>query len=105
MEPWAADQLVTVTDANRTFDAIVYDRPSELKVVVAVVDRKRGPVFRTVHPETLTARDEAGEHDAALKSLIRRTPATSRGGQSASGASVQGRQGHGRSTMHRTTGK
>jgi hypothetical protein len=86
-------------------DGIVFDTPSAQKVVVAVVDPQRGPVFRTVHPRTLSERDEAGVHDLALRGLIRRTPSTARGGPSGAKGSVQGRRGHSRSAMHRTTGK
>ncbi len=38
-------------------DGIVFDTPSSSKVVVAVTDAKRGPVFRTFSSETLTARE------------------------------------------------
>ena len=56
-------------------DGIVFDTPSTTKVVVAVVDRGRGPVFRTVHPRTLSERTAEGADDRALRLLIRRTPA------------------------------
>ncbi len=71
---------------------------------MAVVDPSRGPVFRTVHPNTLSERTEEGADDHALRLLIRRTPPSVRGAASASGAG-RGSPGHTRPAMHRTTGK
>jgi hypothetical protein len=105
MEPFRAGQLVRVSTGGPAIDGIVFDRPSEQKAVVAVVDSQRGPVLRTVDTESLSERDEAGPVDPVLQSLIRRTPHAARGGQSAAGGSVQGRRGHTRAAMHRTTGK
>lgn len=105
MEPLEVNQLVTFSAGGPPADAIVVDVPNEHKVVVAVVDPKRGPVFRTVDAETISARDAEGRHDPALHALIRRTPATARGGTGGAAGAVQGRRGHSRSTMHRTTGK
>ncbi len=86
-------------------DGIVFDTPSRTKVVVAVVDRERGPVFRTVSPRVLSERLEEGADDRALGLLIRRTPppvhGATRGGARGGGA----REGHARGTAHRTTGK
>jgi hypothetical protein len=96
---------VSVAGAGPVLDGIVFDTPSRTKVVVAVVDPGRGPVFRTIHPEAVTARDEAGPQDAALRSLIRRTPApthsTARGG--ATGR--KGSAGFTRGAAHRPTGR
>jgi hypothetical protein len=105
MEPLRAGQLVTVATGGPELDGIVFDVPSAQKVVVAVVDRQRGPVFTTVHPEALTEREDAGAQDPALRGLIRRTPPPGLGGSSGSKGSVQGRRGHTRSATHRTTGR
>jgi hypothetical protein len=67
-------QLVKVADGGAVRDGIVFDLPSHLKVVVALVDPRRGPVFRTVHPKTLAERLEEGPDDPALRRLLRRTP-------------------------------
>ena len=96
---------MTVTGDGPKLDGIVFDTPSTTKAVVAVVDRGRGPVFRTVHPRTLTEREAAGADDRALRLLIRRTPAPTRGGARGGGGAGQGRSGHSRAAMHRTTGK
>ena len=45
---------VTVAAGGPAVDGIVFDTPSRSKVVVAVMDPTRGPVFRTVHPDTLS---------------------------------------------------
>jgi hypothetical protein len=104
-EPPKAGELVKVTSDGPELDGIVFDTPSRSKVVVAVVDPRRGPVFRTVHPKTLTERSEEAPEDRALQLLIRRTPTPTRG--AASGGVAAGREspGHARNTMHRTTGK
>ncbi len=57
-------ELDSTLSASRTG---VFDTPSRSKVVVAVVDPGRGPVFRTVHPDTLTERED----EARIKALIR----------------------------------
>jgi hypothetical protein len=98
-------ELVKVADGGPELDGIVFDAPSASKVVVAVVDPGRGPVFRTVHPRTLTIRTDEGPHDRALRGLIRRTPAPTRGGAAAGGRGGRAQPGHTRGTMHRTTGK
>ena len=105
MESLVAGQLVKVATAGPVVDGIVFDVPSEQKVVVAVVDPKKGPAFRSVGREAVSEREDAGPQDRALQSLIRRTPATARGGGKGSAGSVQGRSGFGRASMHRTTGK
>jgi hypothetical protein len=105
MEPTQTGELVKVADGGPEQDGIVFDAPSSSKVVVAVVDPKRGPVFRTVHPDTLSERTEASPRDKALRLLIRRTPPPLRGGARGGPGAAQGRAGHTRTTMHRTTGK
>jgi len=105
MEEIAAGDLVKVATAGPQIDGIVFDLPSASKVVVAVMDRGRGPVMRTVQRKALTERAEAGPDDRALRLLVRRTPhavhAAARGGSGAG----QRRAGHKRAAMHRTTGK
>lgn len=96
---------MTVAGEGPKLDGIVFDTPSAAKAVVAVVDRARGPVFRTVHPRTLSERTAEGADDRALRLLIRRTPPPTRGGARGAAAGGQGRSGHARAAMHRTTGK
>jgi hypothetical protein len=95
---------VRVATGGPELDGIVFNTPSRTKVVVAVVDPARGPVFRTVDPKTLSERTEEGPHDRALLHLIRRTPAPVR---RAVGGDATGRAnpGHARAAGHRTTGK
>ena len=96
-------ELVTVTDGGPAADGIVFDTPSAKKVVVAVIDPGRGPVFRTVHPETLNTRTTESTHDRALRLLIRRTPQPAhRSTRDAPGAG-RGRAGHSRGASHRTS--
>jgi hypothetical protein len=105
MEATRAGELVRVASGGPRLDGIVFDMPSRTKVVVAVVDPDRGPLFRTVHPKTLTERSEEGPHDRALRLLLRRT--ASRGHDAARGGGRGGRErpGHSRPASHRTTGK
>jgi hypothetical protein len=106
MERTSDSELVTVADGGRELDGIVFDAPSRSKVTVAVMDPARGPQLRTVHPDTLTERTEAGPDDRALSLLIRRTWRPARGGSAPGGASAtRGQDGHTRAAMHRTTGK
>jgi hypothetical protein len=105
MEPTSASDLVKVADGGPELDGIVFDTPSRSKVVVAVVDPGRGPVFRAVHPRTLTERTEAGPDDRALRLLVRRTPPPVRGAARGGVGAGRGRPGHTRAAMHRTTGK
>ncbi|MCW2955013.1 MAG: hypothetical protein JWQ48_4183 [Conexibacter sp.] len=96
---------MTVAEDGVTLDGIVFHAHSILKVVVAVADPERGPLFRTVHSKTLAERDGAGAHDEALRRLIRRTPSAGRGGPRGGQGGGRGRPGHTRSAGHRTTGK
>ncbi len=106
MEQTSAGELVKVAGGGPELDGIVFDTPSRSKVVVAVMDAARGPVFRTVHPKTLTERTEEGPDDHALHLLVRRTPPPARGAGKAGVAGGQGSSaGHKRAAMHRTTGK
>jgi hypothetical protein len=105
MEQLGAGDLVKVATAGPQIDGIVFDVPSASKVVVALIDRRRGPVMRTVPRTALTDRPEPGPDDQALRQLVRRTPppvhSAARGGSGAG----QSRAGHARAAMHRTTGK
>jgi hypothetical protein len=105
MESVSVGGLVKVVDGGPELDGIVFDLPSRSKVIVAVVDRGRGPVLRTVHPKTLTERTEEGPDDRALRLLIRRTPPPIRGSANGATAAGHGSRGHTRGTMHRTTGR
>lgn len=104
MESLSAGELVKVAGGGQ-LDGIVFDTPSKSKVVVAVVDPGRGPVFRTVHPTTLSERTEEGPDDRALRLLIRRTPPPVRGAGRGGANAGRGRAGHGRAAPHRTTGR
>jgi hypothetical protein len=105
VETIAIGQLVTVADVGPAVDGIVFDTPSRTKVVVAVRDPHRGPVFRTVHPKTLAARETEGSDDAALRLLVRRTAPPVHGATGGSSAGRQGRAGFNRGTAHRPTGR
>lgn len=107
MKRTSTGELVKVTgERGPAADGIVFDMPSRTKVVVAMVDGSRGPALRTVHPDTLSERLEAGPDDAALQRLVRRTPAPSRGGgRGASGPAAGRSAGHSRGAAHRTTGR
>jgi hypothetical protein len=105
MEPRSTGELVTVAGSGPKVDAIVFDWLSRSKVVVALVDPGRGPVFRTVHPDTLTERTQEGPSDRALRLLVRRTPPPAHGAARDGAGAGRGRPGHARGTMHRTTGK
>jgi hypothetical protein len=105
MNPPSAGDLVRVAAGGPVLDGIVFDTPSSSKVVVAVVDPARGPLFRTVHPKTLTERAEAGSDDRALQLLVRRTPPPAHGAARGAARGGQGHSGFRRGSMHRTTGK
>jgi hypothetical protein len=103
MKSWHEGELVTIVGEAGTVDGIVVHAPSLVSVDVAFVDAEHGALFRTVHPKTLRARTHAGEHDDALRRLLRRGASTGGAGQR-SGAGY-GRRGHSRASGHRTTGK
>src|SRR3954464_15516627 len=105
MERIGAGDLVKVATPGPQIDGIVFDVPSASKVVVAVMDRARGPVMRTVHRKVLSERAEAGPDDRALRLLVRRTPpATHNAARVGAGRALR-RAGHARAATHRTTGK
>ena len=105
METFRVGDLVKVATGGPQIDGIVFELPSPSKAVVAVIDRERGPVMRPFATEALSERSEAGPDDRALQLLIRRTPATARGGGRAGGGGGSGRAGHTRAATHRTTGR
>jgi hypothetical protein len=105
MESIGAGDLVTVAGSGPALDGIVFDTPSRSKVAVAVMDAHRGPVFRMVHPDALSERQEEGPHDRALRLLMRRTPSPVRAGPRGAGGGAQARAGFTRSAAHRSTGR
>ncbi len=105
MDSEPASDLVTIDASGHPLDGILFDRPSSGKLVVAVIDPKRGPVLRTVDAKTVTERDAEGPDDTALRLLIRRTPPPVHGAARGATGIGSGRAGHARAAMHRTTGK
>lgn len=105
MESTGPGELVKVAGVGPVLDGIVFDTPSSSKVVVAVMDPVRGPMFRTVNPEALTEREEDGPHDRALRLLMRRTPPPVRGAARGEGVGGRGRSGYQRGAAHRPTGR
>src|SRR4051795_10337957 len=105
MEPISAGELVKVATDGPELDGIVFDTPSPSKVVVAVLDPGRGPVFRTVHPRALSERTTEGADDKALRLLIRRTPPPVHPAAGGGAAGGHGRAGHTRAATHRPTGR
>jgi hypothetical protein len=103
MRSFHEGQLVTLVEEPEALEGIVVHAPSLVKIEVAVPDTGDGRVFRTVHPKLLRARSEPGEHDDALRRLIRRTGSAGRGGPRAGAGSA--RRGHSQPSGHRTTGK
>jgi hypothetical protein len=98
-------ELVTVAAGGSALDGIVFDVPSRSKVVVAVVDPDRGPLFRTVGPGQLTEREKDGSDDRTLRLLIRRTPAPIPGAARGAAVGGQRRSGFSRGSAHRPTGR
>ena len=105
METVGTGDLVSVETAGPRIDGIVFAVPSDARVVVAVIDRVRGPVMRTVERSAVHPREQAGDDDPALQRLIRRTPAASRGQAQGGGGGGQNRAGHTRAAAHRATGR
>ena len=96
---------MTVTGTGAPLDGIVFETPSASKAVVAVVDAKKGPVFRSVHPDVLSDRETEGAHDRALRMLIKRTPPAAHGANRGPKGSERGRAGFSRGANHRSTGR
>jgi hypothetical protein len=105
MKMTSIGELVRVGAGDSALDGIVFDVPSRSKVVVAVVDRDRGPLFRTVSPSQLTEREEEGSDDTTLRLLIRRTPPPVPGAARGAVIGGQGRSGFRRGSTHRPTGR
>ena len=103
MRSFHEGQLVTLVAQHEALDGIVVHAQSLVKIEVAVPDTGQGPVFRTVHPKLLRERSVPGEHDDALRRLIRRTASAGRGGPRTGAGSA--RRGHSHPSGHRTTGK
>jgi hypothetical protein len=105
MEQIGAGTLVKVATGGAQVDGIVFDVPSASKVVVAVIDPKRGPVLRTVERDAVSERTDESADDRALQLLVKRTAPASRG-SGRSGVPVgQGRTAHARAAAHRPTGR
>lgn len=98
-------ELVNVAGTGTGVDGIVFDTPTATKVVVAVIDRTRGPVLRTVNQDALTVREKEGPDDHALRLLLRRTPRPASDAARRATVGRQGRSGFKRGTAHRTTGR
>jgi hypothetical protein len=105
MKSFHEGQLVTVLMDREELEGIVVHARSLVKVEVAVPKAAGGAVFRTVHPKRLGERSVAGEHDDALRRLIRRTASAGRAGPRTGPGSMHGRRGHSHPSGHRTTGK
>jgi hypothetical protein len=105
MKSFHEGQLVTVLGESEELEGIVVHAPSLVKVEVVVPDADSGAVFRTLHPKRLKTRSEAGEHDDALRRLIRRTASAGRAGLRTGPRGGHGRRGHSQASGHRTTGK
>jgi hypothetical protein len=104
MEEMRTGDLVKVTTGGPSIDGIVVEVLTGSKVVVAVRDRARGPVLRTVSRKALAEREEAGPDDRALQLLIRRTRPPTRGPVRGGAGGGSGRSGHTRAAPHRSTG-
>jgi hypothetical protein len=97
-------QLVRLATDDGDVDAVVAHVASLVKVEVAVEQTgEDDPVFRIVHPKSLTPRDEPGPADDALRRLIHRAAAP--GHSATGGASGRGRRAHSRGAAHRPTGR
>lgn len=104
MKQLSEGQLVAVDEDGSRVDGIVFHVEGFMKAVVAVPDSDGHATFRTVHRRALQERAEPGEHDEALRRLIRRTPSGARGGSGATGSAGRGARGHTRGADHRSTG-
>jgi hypothetical protein len=102
---FSSGQLVKIAGTGTEIDGIVFDTPSATKVVVAVIDRKRGPMFRTVNAKAVRTREEEGPDDRALRLLVRRTPRPVSDGAQGATVGRQGRSGFKSGTAHRATGR
>jgi hypothetical protein len=104
MDAATPGELVKVADGGAELDGLVFDRPSSSKVIVAVVDRTRGPLFRSVNPNALTRREHEGPDDRVLRLLVRRTPPPHSAARGATNGGER-RSGFTRGAAHRPTGR
>src|SRR3954453_2204066 len=99
-------QLVTVAGEGKAVDGILAHLASAAKAVVAVPDRKRGAVLRTVAVSQLSEREDESPADEELRRLIRRSASMVRGGGNAGGGGPpRGRAAFNRGAAHRPTGR
>ena len=106
MKSMRAGQLVTVTDEQGSWDAIVSDTSHLPKVAVAAIGEDGEPAFRETHIGRIKPRHDPGEHDHALKGLISAAGAAQRSGApGAAGGVTKGRPAHTGPRMHRPTGR
>jgi hypothetical protein len=105
MDSISPGQLVQVVDGGPALDGIVFEIASATKVIVAVVDPRRGPSFRTVHPKALSERLTEGTEDPALRRLVRRTRPPGQRGERSGPGTGRGHAGHTRPATHRAPGK
>ena len=103
MKPLREGQLVTVADGDTKVEGIVFHVESFVKAEVVVPDGEGGGTFRVVHRKEIAERTAAGEHDEALRKIIKRAGSGSRGG-GRGGSGVGGSRGHTRGADHRSTG-
>ena len=103
MKPLREGQLVTVADGDAKLDGIVFHVESFLKAEVVVPDGEGGGTFRVAHRKELGERTAEGEHDEALRKLIKRAGTGARSGRGGGGP-VGGSRGHTRGADHRSTG-
>ena len=103
MKPLREGQLVTVTDGDSKLDGIVFHVESFLKAEVVVPDGEGGGSFRVAHRKEIGERTAEGEHDEAIRKIIKRAHSDSRSG-GRGGSSVGGSRGHTRGADHRSTG-
>ena len=105
MQAATPGDLVKVADGSAELDGLVFDTPSSAKVIVAVVDPTRGPLFRAVNPSDLTEREQEGPNDRALRLLVRRTPPPPNASARGATRGGQRRSGYTRGATHRPTGR
>jgi hypothetical protein len=105
MKSFHEGQLVTLVGDREQLDGIVVHAPSLVKIEVVLADAERGPVFRVVHQRRLRERSTPGEHDDALRRLIRRNASAGRASPRGGPGAGHGRRGHSHTSWHRTTGK
>ena len=103
MDLVSVGERVNVEDGDVVREGIVFDTPSRSKVVVALFDARRGPVFRTVHPKGLSERTRTARRRGAAPSDQADAAARSRGQRRRDGRGSAPRRAHARSDapLHR----